>query len=187
MSLRTAHERYGSVQIALHWTMLLLIAAVYACIELRTGFPKGSAVREALKAWHFMLGMAVLILATIRIVMHLTTANPPIHPAPARWQAIAGKLMHLALYAFMIAMPLLGWLALSSGAKTIPFFGIELPPLVDPDAGRASQFEEIHESIGKLGYFLVGFHAAAALVHHYLLRDDTLRRMLPRRWSRAGR
>jgi cytochrome b561 len=187
MNLRTAHERYGSVQIALHWAMLLLIAAVYACLDRRALVPQRSAVREGLKAWHFMLGMTVLILATVRIVMHVVSASPPIHPAPPRWQAVAGKLMHLALYLFMIAMPVLGWLALSAGAKTIQFFGLELRPLVDPDQGLGKQFEEIHETIGTLGYFLIGLHAAAALVHHYFFRDNTLRRMLPRRWARARR
>lgn len=180
MSLRNTPERYGSLQIALHWTMLLLLAAVYACIELKGFFPRGSAVREGLKAWHFMLGLGVLALATVRIAVHLAGPTPRIHPAPPRWQAIAGKLMHFALYAFMVGMPLLGWLALSADGKAIPFFGMELPALVSPGGDRAERFEEMHEAIGTIGYFLVGIHAAAALGHHYFLRDDTLRRMVPR-------
>ena len=63
--------------------------------------------------------------------------------------------------------------------KTIPLFGVHLPPLVAPDENLAGQLEELHETIGTLGYWLIGLHATAALFHHYVLRDKTLRRMLP--------
>ena len=178
--LNTA-ERYGSLQIALHWSMLLLLAAVYACIELRGLFPKGSDLREALKAWHFMLGLTVLILATVRVFLHFAGPTPAAPPGQPRWQTWLGKTVHLALYVFMISMPVLGWLLLSSDAKPIPFFGAELPPLIIPNAVLTERLEELHETVGTIGYFLIGIHAAAALAHHYLLRDDTLRRMLPRR------
>ena len=174
-------ERYGSLQITLHWVMLLLLVAVYACIELRGFFPKGSDLREALKTWHFMLGLSVLILATVRVLVHLFGPRPRIHPVPPHWQVIAGKLVHLALYVFMVVMPIIGWLLLSSEAKIIPFFGLQLPPLIDADTNLAKQIQEIHETVGTLGYALIGVHAAAALAHHYVQRDDTLLRLLPRR------
>ena len=187
MNLRNSLERYGSVQIALHWAMLLLLSAVYACIELKGFFAKGSDIREALKTWHFMLGLTVLALATIRLVAHLIGPSPRIHPAPPRWQELAGKLMHFALYVFMIGMPIVGWLVLSSEGKAIPFFGLQLPPLMGVNADLTDQLEEVHETVGEIGYFLVGLHAAAALAHHYFLHDDTLRRMLPRRMQSRSR
>jgi len=79
----------------------------------------------------------------------------------------------------MLAMPLLGWLILSSADATIPFYGLELPALVAPDKALAEQIEEVHETIGTIGYFLIGLHALAALFHHYVVKDNTLRRMLP--------
>jgi cytochrome b561 len=78
-------------------------------------------------------------------------------------------------------MPLLGWLALSAKAKVIPFFGLYLPALLAPDKALGHSLGEIHETIGTIGYYLIGLHAAAALFHHYVMRDDALRRMLPRR------
>src|SRR5450830_80709 len=66
----------------------------------------------------------------------------------------------------------------------IPFFwGIELPPLVAPDKALAHTLMELHETGATIGYVLVGLHTAAALVHHYLVRDNTLARMLP--WQRS--
>ena len=67
--LRNSDARYGSLAVTLHWFMLLLIAAVYACIELRVNFPRGSDPREALKTWHFMLGFGVLLLVIVRLAM----------------------------------------------------------------------------------------------------------------------
>lgn len=177
--MNTTPTRYSRLSISLHWLMLLLIVAAYACIELREFFPRGSDPREALKTWHFMLGLSVLLLVVVRIVARFMAPVPPIVPALASWQAWSAKLFHLALYALMIGLPIAGWIILSAEGKPVPFFGLELPALVARDQGLAKSVEEIHETIGKLGYFLIGAHALAALVHHYVVRDNTLARMLP--------
>ena len=170
---------YGSVSIAMHWVMLLLLIAVYATIELRGIFPKGSDPREAMKAWHFMLGLGVFVLVWLRLIIHAAAgAAPAILPAPPRWQAVSAKLMHVLLYLFMIAMPILGWLILSAEGKPVPFFGVSLPALIAENKESAKSLQEIHETVGELGYWLIGLHAAAALFHHYVVRDNTLRRML---------
>ncbi|WP_417591423.1 cytochrome b [Parasphingorhabdus sp.] len=179
MNATATPARYSSFSIFLHWAMLLLITAVYSAILLRENFPKGSDFREGLKSWHFMLGLCVLLLVIIRIVTRLVTAKPPIKPEPPAWQMLFAKVTHLALYTFMLAMPVAGWLILSAADKSIPFFGLELPALVAPDKALAGQVKEWHETFGTVGYFLIGLHALAALFHHYVVKDNTLRRMLP--------
>ena len=87
--------------------------------------------------------------------------------------------MHVALYALMIGMPLGGWLLLSAAGKPIPFFGLQLPALVSASKDLASSVKAIHEFGGTVGYFPNGFDAAAALFHHYGVRGNTLRRLLP--------
>jgi cytochrome b561 len=181
MTWRNGPVRYGSLSIGLHWFMLLLLAAVYAAMELRGIFPKGSDARDAMKTWHYMLGMSVLVLALVRVVAHFSGPVPRIEPQPPGWQRLAAGVMHLALYALVIGMPLLGWILLSAEGSPIPFFGIELPALVVKDEQFAKRMEEMHEVGGNVGYFLIGLHAAAALFHHYVARDNTLRRMLPNR------
>ena len=74
---------YGSLSIALHWVMLLLLIAVFATIELRGMFPKGSDPREAMKAWHFMLGLAVFGLVWLRLAHAGATAGPVTAIVPA--------------------------------------------------------------------------------------------------------
>ena len=135
--------------------------------------------REALKAWHFMLGLSVFVLAWVRLAVHLAGPVPAIVPEPSRWVSLSGKLIHAALYVLMIGLPLAGWLILSASGKPVPFFGLQLPALVGENKALADVFKEIHETGGTVGYFLIGLHAAAALFHHYVVRDNTLRRMLP--------
>ena len=179
--MATTASRYSPLNIALHWLMLLLIAAVYACIELKGNFPKGSDIREGLKYWHFVLGLSIFALVWLRLLGRLLGKAPTILPKPPTWQTGLAHLMHLALYALMIGMPLVGWLILNAEGKPAPFFGLELPMLVQQDHGLAESLEELHEFGGQAGYFLIGLHALAGLFHHYVVRDNTLVRMLPGR------
>ncbi len=169
-------QAFSRLSIALHWLMLALLAAVYACIELRELYPRGSDLREALKTWHFMLGLSVFVLVWVRIAAR---ALSPRRPAPRSWVGALAAAVHLALYGLMIAMPLMGWVVLSAEGDPVPFFGLTLPPLVGPDEALAEWLEELHATLGVAGYWLIGLHAAASLFHHYVLRDGTLRRMLP--------
>lgn len=184
--MTSSTHRYNSLSMAGHWLTLVLLAAVYALIEFRGIFPKGTAAHDAMKTWHFMLGLTVFGLVVVRLAARAFSRVPPIDPPPPRWQHLIAGLMHLALYAFLIAMPILGWLTLSAKGKVIPFFELELPALIGPDKALAHNLEEIHETIGTIGYYLVGLHAAAALFHHYFMRDDTLLRMLPGRARRLA-
>ena len=172
-------NRYGLLSISLHWIMLALLVAVYLCMELSDNFPKGSDTRNALKTWHYMLGMSVFVLVWFRLAIRLVSTKPTIFPAPPLWQTRLAQAVHLALYVVMVGMPLLGWLLLSAKGQIAPFFGLQLPALMSEDKAAASLIKDIHEAGATAGYVLVGLHAGAALFHHYFLRDNTLRRMLP--------
>lgn len=181
MNWRTTTDRYGSVPIALHWLTLALLVGVYACMELRELYPKGSEPREPLKDWHFMLGLTVLVLVALRLLNRLVGGSPAFVPPLPLWQHRLASAIHVALYVFMFVMPMLGWLMLSAAGKPIPFFGAQLPGLLDDNKALADQLKEVHETIGTIGYFLIGAHALAALFHHFITRDNTLVRMLPRK------
>ena len=179
MKWRNTAERYGILSVSLHWVMLAVLIAVYACIEMREFYPRGSDIREALKTWHFVLGLSVLVLVLLRILVMMVGQFPRIMPPPQMWQTISGKVMHTTLYLFMIFMPLAGWLLLSATGKPITFWSWHLPSLISESKNVADLFSEIHETGGEIGYFLVGIHATAALFHHYFLRDNALMRILP--------
>ncbi len=182
MNWRNTQDRYGSLSIGMHWLMLLLMIGVYAAINVADAFPKGSELRSDLKTWHFGLGLSIMALVGMRLATRLLSGPAPgIEPLISVWQRRAAEWAHVALYVFMIVMPVLGWLALSAKGDPITFFGLPLPMPIGQDKNLSDTLKEVHETIGTLGYYLISLHAVAALAHHYLLRDNTLLRMLPAR------
>jgi superoxide oxidase len=175
--IRPAPRRYSTALIAIHWLTLLVLLGVYACIFGHEYFPRGSALRAGLKNWHFMLGLSVFALVWLRLVVRLNTLTPPIEPPLPGWQRLLSRVVHLVLYVVMLGMPLGGWLILSAAGKPIPYFGMELPPLVAPDKDLAKAVKEIHETVGVVALYLIGLHAFAGLFHHYVRRDNALRRL----------
>ncbi len=169
---------YAPTLIALHWITVLVIATAFAAIELRGYYPRGSASRDLLTATHKSCGMLVLLLVIVRAGVAIRNPAPPIIPAPPAWQLVLSRLVHLTLYAAMIAMPLLGWSMSSAGGHPVPFFGLTIPPILGPDKELSKTLTGIHEFIGNALYYVIGLHALAALAHHYLLKDNTLLRML---------
>jgi superoxide oxidase len=171
--------RYAVSVIVLHWLVFLLMAGAYATMELRELFPKGSPERVAMRLWHYGLGLAVLASVLVRVLARASTRSPGIVPAPPAWQERVAKLAHVALYALMIALPMLGWLALSAEGRPITLAGVPLPMPIGPDKEWVKPLEKIHEILGQAGYALVGLHAAAALWHHHVMHDNTLALMWP--------
>ncbi|WP_027995943.1 cytochrome b [Simplicispira psychrophila] len=177
----TRHFSPGSI--TLHWLMAVLLVAAVAAIEFKDIYPKGSAEREWLKTVHFMLGTSIFILVWLRLLARALSTTPPITPALPAWQATFSHWVQWALYALMVALPVLGWLVLSASGKPVTLlWGLHMPLLpLTASRDTALWFKEIHETGATVGYGLVALHSAAALVHHYFQHDNTLLRMLPGR------
>lgn len=178
MAWKNTPTRYGSVAIGLHWLTLVLLAGVYACIELYEAY-EDTPTGEMFEDWHTTLGLAVLVLVVVRLTLRFVQPMPAIAPPLVQWQHRLATLMHVVLLAFMLAMPLIGWVLLSAEGHAVVFLGLPLPALTAPDRAFAETVAEVHEVIGTLGYLLIGMHAAAALFHHFVVKDNTLVRMLP--------
>ena len=173
---------YAAPMVFMHWLMLILIAAGYALMELKSLAPRGSDLRLNMSNLHYLLGLSVLGLVWLRLALRMAGTVPPIEPAPVAWESALAKAIHGFFYAFMVVLPLLGWLALSAKGRPVHLFVFDLPFLIGPDEAWARRLKEIHETVANVGYVAIGLHAAAALLHHYVKRDNTLRRMLPGRW-----
>ena len=175
--MKNSASRYSVPSIAMHWLMVLVFIGIYAAVNLIDEFPKEDSRHQLFKTLHFSLGLLAFFLVWLRLLLRWLGNTPAIVPAPPPWQDKLAKLSHLALYALMIAMPLLGWAALSAFGKPIPFFGLHLPALLGENRELGEALMEVHENVGTLGYFLIGLHTLAALYHHYFLKDNTLLRM----------
>ena len=181
MGWKSTQSGYGGPAIALHWIAVVLIVAAYCTMLFEDVFPKKSPERAAMALAHYILGLSVFALVWIRLLVRVSGVNPLVDPPIAPWQRRAADWVQWGLYAFMLIMPLLGWATASARTAQVVLFGFELPRLVSPDRELAKTLKGLHETGATIGYFLIGGHAAAALFHHYFLRDNTLRMMWPRR------
>lgn len=171
--------RYAISIRRLHWLMAIMIALGYLAIEQRGLFERGTPERFAMVQTHFWLGIGIFILAWVRITQRLKHRVPRITPALPTWQAGLSYVFHFALYAFFIVMPILGIMTAWTDGKIlyIPFTDLALPALMAENEELAHQLEDLHGLIGDIFYWVIGFHVLAALYHHFIRKDDTLKRM----------
>ena len=168
---------YTPVAKGLHWLMAVLILGLLALGIYMHELPL-SPQKLQLYSWHKWAGVSVFLLVWLRLawrVTHRPPALPDTMSTRTQWLAHAG---HAALYGLMIAIPLSGWLMSSAkGFQTVWFGVLPIPDLVGKDKALGDFLKEAHESLNLLLMLTLAGHLAAALWHHFVLKDDTLRRM----------
>jgi superoxide oxidase len=176
--LEEVHKQPAAT-IAFHWATVIAIVIAVVAVYLRDAL-EDKAARAILLELHRQLGMVVLLCVPVRQVARYLAGHRDFSasvPAILRWGA---RLSHGVLYAFLLAIPLIGWALTSAHATDLRLFEIvSLPSLVAPDSDLADELADYHAwlAYGLMG--LVFVHALAALWHHYLLRDSVLVAMLP--------
>lgn len=172
---------YTRTAVSLHWLVASLVITAFVMGWIMTDMAF-SPDKLKMYNWHKWVGITILGLVLIRLAWRLFNA-PPAPVAMPQWQHRASQATHVLLYVLMLAIPLSGWIGSNAAGYPIVYLGrIPLPNLVTKDKGLAELFEEIHEILGWLLIALLVLHVAAAFKHHFVDRDDTLRRMLP--WRR---
>ena len=170
---------YHPIARSLHWLMALLLAGLVSLGVYMTDLPL-SPEKFQYYSWHKWAGVTAFALVCARLLWrlaHPAPALPPTLSMPARLAAHAG---HLALYGLMVAIPLTGWLMSSAkGVQTVWFGVLPIPDLLARDNALGHQLAEVHESLNWTMVALVAGHVGAALYHQFVLRDGTLRRMVP--------
>lgn len=181
MNMNNTDKHWGLVAQGVHWLMFLLIVGAWFAIETREDFPRGSAERDAWMLLHKSLGISIFFLVWLRIGARLWQVTPV--GIGSAWQQKVARLLHVGLYILMIVMPLTGMLASQFYGKPVSWFGLfELPMLVNENKKSGELLKEIHETGFGVLLALLAAHIAAALYHHFVRKDDALKRMLP--WTR---
>jgi cytochrome b561 len=171
-------QGYSKPAIFLHWMIAALVALAYVAMLVRG--PKGTDARVMWNTVHYCAGALVLTLAVFRVLWRLWHGAPP-EIETVRTLTFLARLAHLALYVFIFVQPLLGLLMLNSSGFPLVLPGIGLQvQLVGKDPLARKVIHDIHILIGNAFYWIIGLHALAALGHHLLFKDDTLRRMIGR-------
>jgi cytochrome b561 len=175
----TRPARYAASQKALHWIVAVLIFALVPIALAMANLPDGP-LKNALYEWHKSFGLTVLALALARLLVRVARGAPPLVAGLPAWQRRAAHASHLALYVLIVAVPLLGWAGTSACcAPVMLYFSL---PLTLPVSGGMPVGEAIlgvHRVAAFTLVALVALHAGAALHHHLVRRDGTLRRMWP--------
>lgn len=182
MDMTTAPAaRYSRGAIALHWIIAVLIVTNFILAWVSEDATK--EVRSALIGNHKAIGIIVLALTLVRIGWRLTHKPPPLVETLKAWEIALSKVVHVLIYGLMLAIPLAGWAMSSSFSKGGPvsIFGLFGVPALPVGYDKATQglFYELHEITATLMLVLLALHVGAALKHHLIDKDGTLRRMLP--------
>lgn len=171
---RTRYDRFA---ITLHWLTAALVLAQFALAE-GWGF-FGRPTRHLMIVTHMSFGILLSVVLVVRIAWRLVPGHQ-IEAAAVGWVERASKAAHYLLYAMLVVEAVLGYVLRWSGDEAMSFFGLLIPPPFAPFSREAHHLvNEAHELIGWGIVLLAALHAAAALWHHFILKDDVLTRMLP--------
>lgn len=172
--------RHPAKLVLLHWLTVLCLTLAAALILTRDQVA-GRALRAWLLEGHRHVGLFVLALFLARVALRIRLGRvASAHRSPwlLRWLA---TLNHLALYALLLVQPLLGWALSDAQGKPVHLLGVNLPALVTADEDLADALQGWHQLAAWLLLGLILLHVAAALWHHFVVRDGVLRRMWPTR------
>ncbi|MDB6052243.1 MAG: yodB [Pseudomonas sp.] len=172
--------RYTAKARWFHWLMAGLIVLAYALILSRSQFAKGSDPRTFVIQTHFWVGILVFLMAFFRIAERHRHTPPGITPPLEGALQVMATLSHYALYAFLFAQPLLGLFTvlLGSGKVPIPLTSLAIPSPFDVSKPTAESLVHLHVLLGTIFYYVIGLHVVAAMWHHFVRRDDTVKRMV---------
>ena len=203
MPLKNTSMRYGAISQSIHWLTVVLV--IVLLLTGNFGHVEADEPQSALYMWHGSLGVLVLLLVVARVLWRFASPPPELPAsmsAAARWLA---KLFHVSFYALLVALPVTGWLVASKEGSPVNFFGVTSlprwefqvtaapgpqPAAVDEERDERREgppgkkheeniFEELHEVLGNVLLVLAILHLLAGLKHHFIDRDDVLKRMLP--------
>ncbi|HUA79139.1 MAG TPA: cytochrome b [Dyella sp.] len=164
----------------LHWLTVLCVVTAVIFILARDQVD-GRVLRQWLLEGHRHFGLFVLVLFFVRVAIRIRLGKlPPTNRSPKIFRVLAA-LTHITIYAILLAQPLLGWALSDAEGKPVHLLGLTLPALVNADEDLADTLTTWHLNVAWILLGLVSLHIAAALWHHFVLRDQTLRAMLPGR------
>jgi len=167
----------------MHWLTALFLAIAAALILTRDEVD-GRSLRMWLLEGHRHFGLFVLLLFLARVAFRFRVGKLPSEGNASALIRLAAGTTHMALYVLLLAQPLLGWALSNAEGKPVHFFGITLPALVASDDDLADSLTVWHQDVAWVLLALITLHIGAALWHHFVLRDRTLRMMLPGRRRR---
>jgi cytochrome b561 len=162
--------RYSNAAVTFHWiTVILVLAQAYFGFTFALSEP--GPARDGIFIWHKTTGVVILLLTLARLAYRLKNPPPPFPPELPAWERFAAVWNHRLLYLLLIAMPIVGFIAVSGYANgpTTPLLGgIEVPVIPGVSKETGDLAGEVHELAAYLLVFLILVHIGAALKHQFI-------------------
>jgi len=178
MTFRNTTRSWGTLSKALHWIIVLLIINQWVLAEQADGLT-GLAKLKML-GYHKSFGMTILVLAVIRLTWRLLNPVPDLSAETKPWERVLAKISHVLLYGLIFAMPLTGWLMSSAKTYSVSWFNLfAFPNLVGKSDYLYDLMLDLHHLLFGLLVTVAGLHIGGALKHHFIDKNDVLKRMLP--------
>ena len=179
MLIKNTLSRFGLYSKLLHWLIAILILGLIWLGWYMVDLTYYDKWYNASLHYHKSLGILALALALVKIGWQWYTPAPGPVTGLKAWEKTGAKLMHYVLWGMMILIPVTGYLISTSAGKPIQLFNwFAIPAIVDVDEELRELAIDVHFYLAYATLFLVAGHAGAALKHHFINRDDTLKRML---------
>jgi cytochrome b561 len=180
MQLTNTKAQYGAIPQLIHWFTALFVIAGWLLGQFGDDLPRGAVRAFGLYA-HMTLGQCVVALLVVRLIWRVANPPPPLEATRFGWTLqLAAKLGHIAIYILLAAVPIAGIIVQLTRGRDLPVFGLWTFHSPWPaDRALARSVLRVHEVLADTLLVLAGVHAAAAITHHWVLLDRTLRRMLP--------
>jgi cytochrome b561 len=179
MAIRNTTRRWGALTQTLHWLIVALIILQVTLAAIAEKLPISSR-KITVFAYHKSVGLTILALALIRLAWRWQNPTPELPPTLKPHERALARFTHAALYGLLFALPLSGWTMSSARGFSVSWFGLlQLPDLVPKSHALYEALVATHVTLACALAVVVALHIAGALKHHFVLKDDVLRRMLP--------
>jgi len=176
-TLKNTENTYGSVSKGLHWIIFLLVLMMLIIGFIMDDLPE--KFQGAAYMLHKSTGLLILALMIFRFIWRQINIVPSLSNMPT-WQKILAQLVHQLFYVVLIIIPLTGWILSTASGHPPTFYDIvTLPfPGIPLDHALAEQLGTVHTFLAYALLTLLGGHILASLKHHYIDKDDILKRMV---------
>lgn len=171
---------YTTAAVTLHWLVAACLVASVILGRVFAGLEDSDPTSPILSA-HKSIGLVILLLALARLAWRARHRPPPL-PAMPPAHRFAAKLTHALLYVTIVGMPVTGYVAVAARGRETTFFGLfQIPQLTPLSRVLSQNAQTVHTAWQYALYGLVTAHVAAALYHHFILKDGLMARMWPQR------
>jgi len=179
MPLRNSSQNFGLISVTLHWLMALVIYAMFALGLWMVGLGYYDSWYHDAPEIHKSIGVILMLILIFRLIWRVVSPSPSSLKSYTTWVRLSAVVAHWLLYSLLLAILVSGYLISTADGKPISVFGwFELPALVSGAGEQADLAGDIHLWLAWSVVILSVLHGLAALKHHFIDRDVTLKRML---------